>query len=92
VWAGHRAATPDKLPIIGPSPVSDRIWLATGHEGLGITTSLGTGRLLVDLLLRKETAIPVSPYSPNRFISENRGGIENWTLDGKSSPAKAGLG
>jgi glycine/D-amino acid oxidase-like deaminating enzyme len=42
-WTGHRAATPDKLPIIGPSVVSDRIWLATGHEGLGITTSLGTG-------------------------------------------------
>ncbi len=40
----HRAATPDKLPLIGPSPSSDRIWLATGHEGLGITTSLATGQ------------------------------------------------
>jgi D-hydroxyproline dehydrogenase subunit beta len=36
VWTGHRAATPDKLPMIGPSVISDKIWLATGHEGLGI--------------------------------------------------------
>ncbi len=67
VWTGHRAATPDKLPIIGPSAVGDRVWLATGHEGLGITTSLGTGRLLADLLLGRRTEIPASPYSPARF-------------------------
>jgi glycine/D-amino acid oxidase-like deaminating enzyme len=66
-WTGHRAATPDKLPLIGPSAGSDRVWLATGHEGLGITTSLGTGRLLADLLLGREPAIPAAPYAPRRF-------------------------
>jgi Glycine/D-amino acid oxidases (deaminating) len=67
VWTGHRAATPDKLPLIGPSRSSDRIWLATGHEGLGITTSVGTGRLLADLLLERPSQIPTQPYSPARF-------------------------
>jgi glycine/D-amino acid oxidase-like deaminating enzyme len=67
VWTGHRAATPDKLPIIGPSIASDRVWLATGHEGLGITTSLGTARLLTDLLLGRPTEIPMEPYLPARF-------------------------
>ncbi len=67
VWTGHCAATPDKLPLIGPSWVSDRIWLATGHEGLGITTSLATGRLLADLLLRRPTEIPAESYAPARF-------------------------
>jgi len=66
-WTGNRAATPDKLPIIGPSIEDNRIWLATGHEGLGITTSLGTGRLLADLLLNRTTAIPALPYAPSRF-------------------------
>lgn len=66
-WTGHRAATPDKLPIIGPSTVSDRVWLATGHEGLGITTSLGTGRLLADLVLNRPTEIPAAPFAPARF-------------------------
>ena len=69
VWTGHRAATPDKLPIIGPSPENNRIWLATGHEGLGITTSLGTGRLLADLLLERRSEIPVEPYLPGRFAN-----------------------
>ena len=68
-WTGHRAATPDKLPLIGPSVVSDRLWLATGHEGLGITTSLGTGRLLADLLLGRATIIPAAPYAPARFAN-----------------------
>lgn len=71
VWTGHRAATPDKLPIIGPSVATDRIWLATGHEGLGITTSLGTARLLADLLRGKKTEIPAEPYSPARYAHGN---------------------
>jgi len=67
VWTGHRAATPDKLPLIGPSPEHERVWLASGHEGLGITTSLGTARLLADLLLGRKPEIPVEPYAPSRF-------------------------
>src|SRR5258708_3916711 len=67
VWTGHRAATPDKLPIIGPSTENNRLWFATGHEGLGITTSLGTGSLLADLLLNRPTSIDAAPYSPARF-------------------------
>ena len=70
VWTGHRAATPDKLPMIGPSLVSDKIWLATGHEGLGITTSLGTGRLLADLLLDRQSEIDPAPFAPSRFAKE----------------------
>ncbi len=72
VWTGHRAATPDKLPLIGPSHENASIWLATGHEGLGITTSLGTGRLLADLLMDRPTEIPAAPYSPARFGNGNQ--------------------
>jgi glycine/D-amino acid oxidase-like deaminating enzyme len=67
VWTGHRAATPDKLPLIGPGPEHERVWFATGHEGLGITTSLGTGCLLADMLLERDSIIPAAPYSPSRF-------------------------
>lgn len=70
-WAGHRPATPDKLPIIGPSILSDRVWLAAGHEGLGITTATGTGRLLADLLLGRPTEIPAAPYAPSRMANGN---------------------
>lgn len=67
VWAGFRAATPDKLPLIGPSAHDPTVFLATGHEGLGITTSLATARLLADELTGCEPAIPFGPYLPERF-------------------------
>jgi glycine/D-amino acid oxidase-like deaminating enzyme len=69
VWTAHRAATPDKLPLIGPTSAGSRVWLATGHEGLGITTSLATGRLVADLLLKRSSEIPAAPYSPARFAN-----------------------
>jgi len=65
-WTGFRAATPDKLPLIGPCPAHAGLYLATGHEGLGITTSLATAKLLVDQVLGREPAIPWTPYLPAR--------------------------
>jgi D-hydroxyproline dehydrogenase subunit beta len=67
-WTGFRAATPDKLPLIGPTEDST-VLLATGHEGLGITTSLATARLLADHLLGRPSAIPIDPYLPARITS-----------------------
>jgi glycine/D-amino acid oxidase-like deaminating enzyme len=69
-WTGFRAATPDKLPLIGPDNENDRCYLATGHEGLGITTSLGTAKLLVDQIMNRPAAIPISPYLPSRMAPE----------------------
>ena len=68
-WTGFRAATPDKLPLIGPWPEDETLYLATGHEGLGITTSLGTARLLVGQLTGSPTEIPFEPYLPERFVT-----------------------
>jgi glycine/D-amino acid oxidase-like deaminating enzyme len=70
-WTGFRAATPDKLPLIGPHAEHERLYLATGHEGLGITTSLATAKLLVDQIMHRESAIPVAPYLPARMAQES---------------------
>ena len=70
IWTGFRAATPDKLPLIGPSPGNSKVLLATGHEGLGITTSTGTGRLITDMILQRESPIPREPYLPSRRTRE----------------------
>ena len=69
-WTGFRAATPDKLPLIGPHAEHKRLYLATGHEGLGITTSLGTAKLLVAQIMNREIAIPIAPYLPARLAQE----------------------
>ena len=70
VWTGFRAATPDQLPLIGPWAGDSTVFLATGHEGLGITTSLATAGILVDQITGKQAAIPVEPYLPSRVSSE----------------------
>ena len=70
VWTGFRAATPDKLPLIGPWPEDSSIYLAAGHEGLGITTSLGTARLIADALLGRTAQISPEPYLPSRQMKE----------------------
>jgi glycine/D-amino acid oxidase-like deaminating enzyme len=68
-WTGFRAATPDKLPLIGPLPADPSVYLATGHEGLGITTSLATARLIADQLTGRSSAIAIEPYLPSRITS-----------------------
>ena len=67
VWTGFRPATPDNLPYIGQHPKFENTYLATGHEGLGITTSLGTAELLTDEILGRKSKIDRKPYSPKRF-------------------------
>lgn len=69
-WTGFRAATPDKLPLIGPHLGHRRMYLATGHEGLGITTSLGSAKLLVDQIVGRKSAIPFEAYLPSRAAQE----------------------
>jgi glycine/D-amino acid oxidase-like deaminating enzyme len=70
MWTGFRAATPDKLPLIGPSPENPKVLLATGHEGLGITASMATGRLITDNILQRRSPIAREPYLPSRMIHE----------------------
>jgi len=69
-WTGLRAATQDKLPLIGPWPQDESVFLATGHEGLGITTSLGTAQLIADQITGATSPIPVEPYLPSRNLKE----------------------
>jgi len=67
-WTGFRAATPDKLPLIGPTEDSS-VFLAVGFEGLGITNAPGAARLVVDHLLGRRSEIDASLYLPVRMTS-----------------------
>jgi len=71
VWTGFRAATPDKLPLIGPCPGYKSVFLATGHEDLGITRSLETARILVDQVTDKNPEIAMEPYLPSRTATKH---------------------
>ena len=65
-WTGFRPATPDALPLIGAWPSIPGAWIATGHEGLGITLAPATADLIVAGITGERQAIDPSPYDPTR--------------------------
>jgi glycine/D-amino acid oxidase-like deaminating enzyme len=75
-WTGFRPATPDKLPLIGPWEPTPGLWIAAGHEGLGITTSLATARLLADQVVGRQTAIDATSYLPARILEASHEGAQ----------------
>jgi D-hydroxyproline dehydrogenase subunit beta len=68
-WVGFRPATPDNLPLIGAWDPTPGLFIAAGHEGLGITTAPATGRLVADAILRRPSPIDSAPYSPMRAFA-----------------------
>ncbi len=66
-WSGIRPASRDGQPLIGAHPQLRSTWVACGHEGLGITTSLATAELLADLSLAQPAVLDAQPYDPARF-------------------------
>lgn len=65
-WLGARPTLPDSLPAIGETKISN-LWLATGHQHIGMATAPATGELIANLINDQKTQIDSSPFSPNRF-------------------------
>ena len=68
-WTGFRPATPDKLPLIGKWDAMDDVWIATGHEGLGITMAPGTAEMMVSLMTGRTPPVDPLPFSPTRVLA-----------------------
>ncbi len=68
-WTGFRPTTPDGRPYLGAAPGADDVWVAAGHEGLGVTTAMGSARLLLDLIQGRQPAIDPAPYAPSRALA-----------------------
>lgn len=68
-WAGFRAASADGLPLLGPHPAYPWLWLALGHEGLGVTTAMGSAALIAAQIQQQRTAIDDTPYQATRMFT-----------------------
>lgn len=66
-YVGFRPWTPDHLPVVGPAPGIQGLYVAAGHEGNGIGLAAVTGRLIAELVTGKEPHLPVAPLDPGRF-------------------------
>jgi len=67
-WMGHRPATPDSLPVIGPSEQVPNVVHAFGHGHLGLTQAAPTGRIVADLIDGREPPIDLTPFRVMRFF------------------------
>lgn len=60
VWAGLRPVSPSGTPLIGETRIPG-LWINAGHGHLGWTLSCGSGRVLADLVARRDAGIPLPP-------------------------------
>jgi glycine/D-amino acid oxidase-like deaminating enzyme len=66
VWRGWRPTPVDRMPLVGPLSHDDRVFLATGFIGLGITMAPAVARSAADLLLDGRVTSP-STFAPSRL-------------------------
>ena len=66
-WYGWRPMTYDSIPIIGRSPALPNVYLAAGHNMLGLSMAPATGKLIAELVNGQTPHIDPAPYSPARF-------------------------
>ena len=67
-WLGFRPSTPDALPVIGYSTISEYILFAFGHQHIGLTLAGITGKLISELANGEEPSHNIKPFSPRRFL------------------------
>jgi gamma-glutamylputrescine oxidase len=57
-WAGIFALTRDMLPLVGPVPGRERLWIAAGYSGHGNVLGFACGELVADAILGDGSHLP----------------------------------
>lgn len=68
VWAGLRPASPDGLPLLGPTAL-EGYFAALGHFRNGILLAPITAEILSGWLLRGKSPVPADAFLPDRFAT-----------------------
>jgi D-amino-acid dehydrogenase len=67
IWHGLRPVTPDGLPYIGRTKRFENVVLAGGHAMVGVSLAPGTGKLVTEIIERKDPEIDISAFKVERF-------------------------
>jgi glycine oxidase len=67
-WCGFRPWAPDSLPVLGPWPGIEGLFVATGHFRNGILLAPITARLMTEWITGKEPSLAVKDFRPDRFV------------------------
>jgi gamma-glutamylputrescine oxidase len=67
-WAGIFGLTQDLLPLVGPVPGHERVWVAAGYSGHGNVLGLMCGELVAAALQGAEDSL-LDLFSPARLLA-----------------------
>ena len=68
-WAGLEAFMPDRIPVIGPSAKAPNVYHAFGFSAHGFQLSPVVGRIMSELILERQSSLPIEPFAIQRFQS-----------------------
>lgn len=71
-WYGFRPWAPDGLPVLGPWPGIEGLYVATAHYRNGILLAPITARLMTEWVTVGQPSLDVKDFLPDRFIKERR--------------------
>ncbi|MBT6276875.1 MAG: FAD-binding oxidoreductase, partial [Chromatiales bacterium] len=66
-WMGRRPSLPDGLPVIGPAPGHDNVFLAFGHAHTGMVGAPNTARIITGLVSKQPLNVDLAPFRATRF-------------------------
>ena len=67
IWMGFRPSTPDTRPILGEMSRARGLFFATGGSHIGMTLGPIMGRVIADLISKRDPGIDMTPYKPDRW-------------------------
>ncbi len=67
-WCGFRPWAPDDLPVLGPWPGVDNLFVATAHFRNGILLAPITARLMGEWITSGRPGLDVADFLPERFL------------------------
>src|SRR5882757_984475 len=67
-WRGARPTLPDSLPMIGPAPRHQGLWLAFGNQHIGFTTGPATGAAIAAMIGGAPPSFDVTAFAPSRYL------------------------
>ena len=66
-WCGFRPWAPDSLPVLGPWPGVEGLFVATGHFRNGILLAPITARLMTEWITGGQPSLTMTDFLPERF-------------------------
>jgi D-amino-acid dehydrogenase len=67
-WMGRRPTVPDTLPVIGPAPRHENLWLAFGHSHMGLTLGPISGQLIANFICGSDQPFAPTACDPARYL------------------------